>query len=147
MPLDTLSAQAFPSDPSAIAGARGIRRRRGSRAHLSGIAAEEAVEAAYAARGASVLGRRLRNAAGEIDLVVELAGTVVFVEVKHSRAHRDNPIGARNRQRVSAAAAAWLATVSGPPPQCRFDAALVDGEGRIRIVENAWTGEGDCATW
>ena len=108
-----------------------------SRRFQSGLAAEEIAERAYAAKGAEVLARRYRTALGEIDLIVQLAGTVVFVEVKQrARPGPDSPITPRQWSRIAAAAQAWLAETGTALP-CRFDAALVGPDGGLSLVEGA----------
>ena len=47
-----------------------------------GLRAEDAACAALQAEGFAILGRRMRTAAGEIDIVAERDGLLVFVEVK-----------------------------------------------------------------
>lgn len=116
----------------------GSRRR-----HEGGLAAEEAIERLYLARGGRVLDRRVRIGGGEIDLIVALGGTIVFVEVK-SRRTRDaaaHALGPAQAARLHAAAEAWLAAQGdGTDRDCRFDLALVDGQGAPEIVENALIG-------
>jgi putative endonuclease len=64
-----------------------MRSRRGRSAYLSGLAAEDQAARAYLKRGAELLVRRHRNAAGEIDLILRDNGILIFVEVKQ----RKNP--------------------------------------------------------
>lgn len=119
-----------------------MRRRRGLRAHLGGEAAEEIVARHYTARGATIAATRHRNAQGEIDLIVEIDNTWVFVEVKQRR-HQDNsasPISDRQWKRLENAALFYISTVveaTGVHPACRFDAALVGPDGTVTIIENA----------
>lgn len=110
--------------------------------HLGGLSAEAAVEAHYEARGARCVQRRWRGAGGEIDLIFEEPGAVVFVEVKQARdfATAARRISAAQRSRLFAAAETYLGTFPvGPLQDCRFDVALVDGTGRIQIAENAFS--------
>lgn len=116
------------------------RRVRGATGHARGLSAEEQVERHYLRVGAHCLARRWRGTGGEIDLILEMAGDVVFVEVKASRSH------ARAAERVSHRQAARLVRTAqeylGTLPRglltpMRIDVALVDGQGRIEIVENA----------
>ena len=50
--------------------------------HYRILTGENAAEAHLVARGAKVRERNFRTRAGEIDLIVELDGCIVFVEVK-----------------------------------------------------------------
>lgn len=109
--------------------------------HCAGLSAEAAVEAHLVARGARPVARRWRGAGGEIDLILEEAGVIVFVEVKHGRdfATATRRIGPAQQARLFAAAETFLGTLPGGTLRdCRFDVALVDGQGWIEIVENAF---------
>jgi len=119
------------------------RRARGEMGHASGVAAEAQVEQSYLRRGARCLERRWRGAGGEIDLIFALAGDIVFVEVKASRTHARaaEHLGPRQAARLMASAEAYLGTLPGGTlTPMRIDVALVDGQGRIEIVENALMG-------
>jgi len=117
------------------------RRLRGAGAWATGASAEDGVALAYERRGATVAARRWRSPAGEIDLVVRDGSTVVAVEVKKARsldeaAHR---LGRRQMGRLCAAAALFCeGEPRGSLTDLRFDLALVDGMGRVRILEGAW---------
>ena len=109
----------------------------GGTAHHAGLAAEDIATRLYAAEGGRILARRWRCPAGEIDLIVALPDTVVFVEVK-ARRHRDAAalaLGPAQTARLGAAAETWLAE-NGPSP-CRFDLVLVDRAGRAERIANA----------
>jgi putative endonuclease len=103
----------------------------------SGIAAEEAVARAYRAEGGQVRSARWRCAEGELDLVVELPGEIVFVEVKARRRHDAAAVGARQWSRIGAAATRYLAEQTDGATPCRFDLALVDRSGRLERIPNA----------
>ncbi len=116
------------------------REYKGRTAYHAGHAAEQSVERAYIERGYRVVARRWRAEAGEIDLVVAHAAGLVFVEVKKSKtfAQAACRIGPRQTARILAAASAFVAgQPEGQLTEMRFDAALVDGQGRIDIIENA----------
>lgn len=108
---------------------------------LSGAAAEDAVARVYAARGAREIARRWRGGGGEIDLILAApTGEILFVEVKHARCHARAAaaLGAAQRARLAIAAETYLGTLpAGRDTRCRFDAALVDREGRVQVIENA----------
>jgi len=107
--------------------------------HLAGLAAEEAVAAHYRGRGMSVGGRRWRGTLGEIDLVLRDGAGLVFVEVKRARdfARAAERLSRRQFERIWATAAEFLAgEPRGQLTEARFDLALVDGAGRVRVLEN-----------
>ncbi len=88
-----------------------------------------------------VLARRLRNPAGEIDIVAERDGLLAFIEVKarpdlHSAAVA---LGPRQRARLLAAGEAALAEhPEWGRAGVRFDVLLVDGAGRVRRIADAF---------
>jgi len=113
----------------------------GRGAHLSGLAAEEIAARLYHAEGARLLASRWRCPDGEIDLVIGLPGTVVFVEVK-ARRSRDAAavaVAPAQRRRLAAAAARYLAEVAPPDTACRFDLVLVDRSGSAERIESAFS--------
>jgi putative endonuclease len=122
-----------------------------------GALGEQLAAEHYERLGFEVLGRNVRTAQGEIDLIAREERTLVFVEVKARRAaHRrrgacpcDQPLSNlrfEQRRRLRRAAAAWLLdhVADRPrPANVRFDAVgvIVDGAGRLlRLdqVEGAW---------
>jgi len=119
-------------------------RRGGRGGYLSGLSAEEQAARVYERRGAVILERRHRSEAGEIDLIVREGEILVFVEVKkrRSRATAADSITERQWRRLGLAASRYMLVESdktGPVRGCRFDAALVGGDGGIEIIENART--------
>ncbi len=90
-----------------------------------------------------VSGRRAslaRGKGGEIDLITRDGEGFVFVEVKKSRSHARaaERLSMRQIRRLYDAAAEFLAQCPrGLNTLARFDVALVDGNGRIEILENA----------
>ncbi|MGI3211594.1 YraN family protein [Roseovarius tibetensis] len=117
------------------------RHHRGRRAHLSGHAAEDIALRGYASRGAHVLARRWRGTGGEVDLVLRESDNFVFCEVKRA-ANFDlalTRIRPEQVQRIFGAASEYLGqTPQGQLSPVRFDLALVDGTGDLRIIENAF---------
>ena len=117
------------------------RVARGARNHVAGRMAEDNVAAHYARLGGRVLAQRWRCDWGEIDLIVAFGEEVVFVEVKSARTHEQAAwrLGRTQIQRICAAATAYCAHLEmGLLTPMRFDLALVDGVGRVSVMENAF---------
>lgn len=117
------------------------RVARGARNHAAGHLAEENVAAHYARLGGRVLAQRWRCDWGEIDLIVAFGEEVVFVEVKSARSHEQAAwrLGRTQIRRICAAATAYCAHLEmGLLTRMRFDLALVDGVGRVSVMENAF---------
>ncbi|MCP5431671.1 MAG: YraN family protein [Alphaproteobacteria bacterium] len=117
--------------------ARPDRRRHEARGRL----AEAFAAGLLAAKGYAILATRVRNAAGEIDLVAKRGRTLVFVEVKLRAdiALAGESILARQRGRIARAAALFLK--ARPDLQCldaRFDAILLVPWRLPRHVAHAW---------
>ncbi|MFL9825832.1 YraN family protein [Rhodoplanes sp. SY1] len=93
-----------------------------------GLSAESKAAAFLWAKGYRIIDRRYKTPVGEIDIVAQRKGTVVFVEVK-ARASLDaaaESVSVRQRGRILDAAKHWLAghpQVSGLP--LRFDVILI----------------------
>jgi putative endonuclease len=107
---------------------------------LSGQAAEDQVAALLAGRGLAVIARRWRGRAGEIDLICTEQAVTVFVEVKRAATHAAaaQSLSPRQSARIRAAASEFAAGLAaGQDSEMRLDVALVDGLGRIEIIENA----------
>jgi putative endonuclease len=112
----------------------------GSVSYHAGLAAEDQVARHYTSRGFPVAAHRWRGTGGEIDLITRDGDMVVFVEVKKSRNHARaaERLSHRQIQRLFDAAGEFLAGCpDGLNTPTRFDVALVDGIGRVHIVENA----------
>lgn len=88
-----------------------------------------------------ILEKRYKTPVGEIDLIVERFGTIVFVEVKarrHARAEGE-ALGAVNRQRIVRAAQYWLAKHPGKAGcAMRFDVIFLARGSWPRHVINAF---------
>ena len=122
------------------------RRESGRAAQQFGMSAEEQAVAALQQDGWTVLARRLRTPAGEIDLVAEQDGLLVFIEVKArpSLAEAAFALGARQRARLLAAAEIALATHPEWVSACiRFDVLVVDRQGRVRRIADAFRMQAD----
>lgn len=111
----------------------------GATSYHAGLAAEEAVAARYCAEGHATAARRWRSKAGEIDLIARDGDGFIFIEVKRARdfARAAERVSRRQLGRIWRAAELWLADApNGANTNARVDVALVDGQGRIEILEN-----------
>ncbi len=87
-----------------------------------------------------MLAERARTPAGELDLVVEKNGFLVFVEVKARPSLREAAFALTGRQqhRLMAAAEIWLAENPGHGATgIRFDVLLVAADGVVKRVTDA----------
>lgn len=106
-----------------------------------GLAAEQIAENAYLEDGYEVLARRWRGEAGEIDLIVRRDEVIRFIEVKKARTHARaaERISQRQWARIQLAAQEYAGVRDlGLDFEMQFDVALVDGQGRLEIVEAAF---------
>ena len=111
----------------------------GAVSYHAGLTAEDAVWRQYDRAGHTLAARRWRKGGGEIDLICRKDDVVVFVEVKRARsiAAAAERLGARQMKRIARSAEAYLgAEPRGTDTPSRFDVALVDGTGRIEVLEN-----------
>jgi putative endonuclease len=116
--------------------------------HSEGQKSEARAAAYFKRRGYRVEARNYRVPSGEIDLIVSKGDWLVFVEVKMRRGDlTGSPLEAvspRKVQRVSAAAAAYLAKNGLSAQSCRFDVVTLGpdkswlGRLKIRHYENAY---------
>ncbi|PYF11139.1 putative endonuclease [Rhodobacter viridis] len=114
----------------------------GALSYHSGLAAEHQVEAHYQRGGSKIAAHRWRGRyGGEIDLIARDGDTVVFIEVKRAQTHAwaVERVSRRQLERIGVSADEFVAG----QPDCanldrRFDVALVDAQGRIEILENAY---------
>ncbi len=88
-----------------------------------------------------MLERNWRSATGELDLIVERDGVVVFSEVKARRTDRFGPAASAVRrdkqQRIRLLAAEWLDANRRPRRGIRFDVVAITGV-RVEIIESAF---------
>ena len=121
------------------------RPARGARAQALGVDAETAACRALAADGWAVRARRLRTAAGEIDIVAERAGLLAVIEVKARPTLSDAAAALSVRQRARLIGAAAIVLAENPgwgAAGMRFDVILVDAAGRVRRIADAFRDEG-----
>lgn len=106
-----------------------------------GISAESRAAAFLVAKGFRILARRWKSPVGEIDIVARRRHLLVFVEVKarHSLDGAAEAVTERQRQRIVAAAEAWIATYPDPSiHDMRFDAMLVAPGKMPRHIQGAF---------
>jgi putative endonuclease len=114
---------------------------QGSVSYYAGQAAENAVAQDYMRRGYTVACERWRGKRGEIDLIMRSDADLIFVEVKKSQSFERAALRVSRRQidRIMGSAEEFLAgEPNGALTNVRFDVALVDQTGQLRIVENAF---------
>jgi len=98
------------------------------------------------ARGWRILERGYRTRAGEIDLIADDHGVIVFIEVKSRRGLRcgrpAEAVGARKRSHIVRVAQIYLMRRGGPEAACRFDVvevmALPGEDYRIHHLRDAF---------
>ena len=119
------------------------RSARGRANYHAGHAAEAAVALHYEAMGVQICARNWRGTIGEVDLVGRQGDVVVFVEVKQSRTH-DLAASHISQAQIARIFVTVEEFVGGEPKglmtDVRIDLALVDGQGRIEVLENAFAG-------
>lgn len=97
-------------------------------------------------RGQRILARRYRTRFGEIDIVSEVDGLVVFVEVKARGSTRygaaAEAVPVWKQRRIAAMALDYLAFTGRLNDCCRFDVVTIDGVGtraeRLAVIEGAF---------
>jgi putative endonuclease len=112
----------------------------GAVSYHRGRVAEDRVAALYAERGHAITARRWRGKGGEIDLIARIGAALVFIEVKAARSLDAAAACLRPAQiqRLLTAAEEYMGgEPAGLLTEARFDVALVDGAGRIEVLENA----------
>jgi putative endonuclease len=117
------------------------RQARGQGAERAGREAEEAACLWLAEDGWEIFARRLRTAAGEIDIAAEHEGLVAIIEVKQRATLDEAAASVSARQQARLMAAAELLLARHPRRGrvgVRFDVMLVDVEGRVRRIEDAF---------
>lgn len=113
---------------------------------LTGILGEEAAAKEYRRRGYTLLEANFRTRQGEIDLIAEKDGCIVFIEVKTRRpgsvVSGAQAVTFAKQRRLIAAAGAFIARRGEEPAAMRFDVVEILCEnGRIksiRCIENAF---------
>ena len=107
----------------------------------AGARAEDICAERLRGAGARLLERNWRCRHGEIDLIAEDQGVLVFAEVRMRSSWRfggaAESVTAAKRSRIVAAARLYLSR--RPEAPCRFDVFLVDGPaGNVQWIRNAF---------
>jgi len=109
-----------------------------------GLTAEDRAAEHLSAQGFAITARRWRCPAGEIDIVAHRGDLLIFVEVK-ARARLDDAaysVSQRQKRRIAAAAAGWLAANPGDAMRdMRFDAILLTPNAPPEHIEGAFEAE------
>ena len=114
--------------------------------HQFGQASEMRAEQFLVAKGYRILDRNVRTQLGELDLVADDQGVVVFVEVKGRSTEAFGgallAVDHRKRAKLTKLAAQYLAQRHWSDKACRFDIVLVQGQssiqGQIEHLQNAF---------
>ena len=95
----------------------------------------------YRRLGYRILDRNWTSPSGELDLVVERDGVIVFSEVKARRSDRYGPaaaaVGPDKQRRIRRLATEWLAINRPARVGLRFDVVAVTGA-HIEVIESAF---------
>lgn len=102
---------------------------------------EDLAAAHYRRLGYSVLDRNWRSPTGELDLVLERDGVIVFSEVKARRTDRYGPaaaaVGTTKQRRIRLLALEWLEQRRPPRADIRFDVVAITGSDVV-LIESAF---------
>lgn len=112
-----------------------------------GAAAEQRALRLLTSSGLRLLARNWVAPRGELDLIMQDQGCIVFVEVRQRHHFRITSAGAtidkRKQARIIHAAQHYLQSRSfREPPDCRFDVVTVDGapdRGQLRWIKQAFS--------
>ena len=117
------------------------RSQRGRIAYAVGIAAEDAACAALVKDGWTILERRLRTKAGEVDAIAEKDGILTIVEIKARPTLAETAVSVTARQQSRLLEACDL--ILGEHPGwgangVRFDVLVVNPSGQVRRIADAF---------
>jgi putative endonuclease len=102
-----------------------------SPSHAFGQSAEDMAEQMLRKKGYRILERNFRVAGGELDLIADDQGILVFIEVKARRGQHFGgapyAITTRKKQQIIKLASCYLSQRDLINQNCRFDAILVVG--------------------
>jgi putative endonuclease len=111
----------------------------------TGASGEDEVALRYSRAGYRLIARNWRCSIGELDLIIERGGTLVFCEVKTRTGSRFGggyeAVTPRKQQKVRAVAEAFISRFEAAPAGMRFDVASVRiraGAAQVEIFEDAF---------
>ena len=106
----------------------------------TGAVYEEKAAAYLKEKGYHILEKNYRCPLGEIDLIAEESGYLVFIEVKYRRTSRlgtgEEAVNAKKQRRILGAAK-WYLMERGIQCRCRFDVITINGT-EITLIQNAF---------
>lgn len=125
------------------------------RRRVLGDEGEGRAEAYLREKGFRILGRNVRSPLGELDLIADDQGVLVFVEVKRRRTGTYGgaieAVDARKRAKLIHLAAHYLAQHRIHDRACRFDVVLIQDQagtaGAVQHIANAFDVAGDDLRW
>lgn len=92
-------------------------------------------------QGLRIVAKNLRYPCGEIDIVAQDKHTLVFIEVRlrqqHAFVSAAQSINSAKQQKWKRAAQHYLQTHYTSPPDCRFDAILLQAD-KDKIIDIEW---------
>lgn len=116
-----------------------VLRRKPTARQVIGLAGEEAALHYLTQQGLTLVTRNFRCKGGEIDLIMQAHGALVFVEVRKRAPGRHgsaaDSVTRAKQSRLIIAAQIYLQRYK-MPPACRFDVIAIDGE-EITWLKNA----------
>ncbi|MFN3254705.1 MAG: YraN family protein [Ilumatobacter sp.] len=120
----------------------GARSSRSDRSNVArGRWGEDLAASHYRRNGYTILARNWRGSSGELDLILERDGTIVFSEVKARRSARHGSpawaVGPDKQRRIRRLAVEWLQATSTPRRSLRFDVVTITGI-ELRVIEAAF---------
>jgi putative endonuclease len=116
---------------------------------------EVRAEAYLRGQGFRILGRNVRSPLGELDLIADDQGVLVFVEVKRRRTGAFGgaieAVDARKRAKLIQLAAQYLSQHRIRNRACRFDVVVIQDEigtaETLQHITNAFDLDGDDLRW
>lgn len=122
---------------------RDSANRNSFSSYEKGISAELCAEKILKSKGYEVIGKRVRNQYGEIDLLVENGPNLVAVEVKQRKtlAEAKSCISMRQQRRILKALMLIVSNRDEIFENYRVDVVCLDSVGRFEHIENAFQTE------